>query len=108
MFLGALVSGLTSTPEMEHADIRALVLVLALAALLLRAVVSLRIALLPLSFALVFLVITFTLAVPAGFILIFVDEGPAPVGDRFRELGASPREPISLNHPAATAEQVIV
>ena len=107
MFLGALVSGLTLSPEMEHANIRALVLVLALAALLLRAVVSLRIALLPLSFALAFL-ITFTLVVPAGFILIFVNEGTAPVGDRFRELGASPREPISLNHPAATADQVIV
>ena len=106
MFLGALVSGLTLTPEMEHANIRALVLVLALAALLLRAVVSLRVALLPLSFALIFL--TVTLAVPAGFILIFVDEGTAPVGDRFRELGASPREPISLNHPAATADLVIV
>ena len=102
MFLGALVSGLTFSPEMGHANIRALVLVLALAALLLRAVVSLRVALLPLSFALLFL--TFCLAVPAGFILIFVDEGPAPVGDRFRELGASPREPISLKHPAATTD----
>ena len=108
MFLRALVSGLTLSPEMEHANIRALVLVLALAALLLRAVVSLRVALLPLSFALVFLAITFTLAVPARFILIFVDEGPASIGDRFRKLDASPREPISLNHPAATADQVFV
>ena len=106
MFLRALVSGLTPTPEMERANIRSLVFILALAALLLRAVVALRVAPLPLSFAFIFL--TFTLAVPAGFILIFVDEGPAPVGDRFRELGASPREPISLNHPEAKADQVII
>ena len=66
MFLRALVSGLAVTPEMEHANIRALVLILALAALLLRAVVALRVALLPLSLALLFL--AFTLAVPAGYI----------------------------------------
>ncbi len=89
MFLGALVSGLSLTPEMEHANIGALVLILALAALLFRAVVALRLALLPLSFAPIFL--TFTLAVPAGFILIFVDEGPAPVGDRF--ISRARREP---------------
>ena len=40
MFLGAFVSGLTTTPEMERANIRALVFILTLAALLLRAILA--------------------------------------------------------------------
>ncbi len=109
MFLGAFVSGLTTTPEIARANIRVLDFILALAALLLwaiPAVVTLRVTFLALTLALFILALTF--AVPVRLILIFVNKGPATGSDRFRELGPSPGEPTSLNDAATTAEQVIV